>query len=271
MRESFTREELASIVERARNACAVTLTSLRLGKLSGKARGELLEAVARAGLELTGTAIRVALRDQIRELIKCADASGIPSTTIARQVKGAASAEVAVAVRELIRDGELALVADARASRLALPGPALLSDDELATLSELTQALTKVLKTTRASKNKPRPTLLRSVLDEPVQVLQGLAAKQDASRTRTALHAALAAAPLSAGLVRVPDLIRALESEHSRASLLAALDTFTREGLIELRPDSAIGRLPDDDRARCPVGIDGTPLVFARPLARETV
>jgi hypothetical protein len=271
LRESFTPDELASIVERARNERAVALTSLKLGKLSSKAQGELLDAIARAGLEHTGKAIRVALRKQLRDLIKAAGASGIPSTTIARQVNGARSAEVAVAVRELIRDGELALLAGARTSRLTVSSPDLLRDDELATLTELAQGLAKLLKTTRAAKGKPRPTLSRSVLEDPLRVLQDLAAKQDASRTRTALRSALATAPLSAGLVRVPDVIRALESQHSRSSLLAALDAFAREGQLELRPDSAIGRLPDDDRARCPVGIDGTPLVFARPLARETV
>jgi hypothetical protein len=267
VRESFTPDELASIIERVRAEHAVTLSSLRLNKLSSKAQGELLNAIARAGLEHTGKAIRKPLREQLRELITRAGASGVASSAVARELKGARSSkELQMAVAELILDGQLALVADARASRLTSPGPALLSEEELSALAGLAEGLAKLVKLARAAKGKPRPTLSRAALEEPLQVLQKLAAKQETARVRSAVHAALASAPLHAGLVRVPDLIRGLESQHSRPSLLAALEAFACEGQLELRPDSAIGRLPDDDRARCPAGPDGTPLVYARPL-----
>jgi hypothetical protein len=80
---------------------------------------------------------------------------------------------------------------------------------------------------------------------------------------RLALHLA----PARAGLVRVPDVVRALEQDHARAALLAALDAMARDGTLELRPESAIAGLSGEDRARCPVGPDGTPLSYARLLA----
>jgi hypothetical protein len=78
---------------------------------------------------------------------------------------------------------------------------------------------------------------------------------------------ALKLAPAHAGLVRVPDVVRALETEYAHATLIDALDAMARDGTLELRPESAIARLSDEDRARCPVGLDGTPLSYARLLA----
>jgi hypothetical protein len=142
----------------------------------------------------------------------------------------------------------------------------LLSEHDLTALATLAQQLAVLVKATRVVRGKVRPTLSRTAFDEPLRVLEALAAAHDPVGARDALHAALAQAPREAGLVRVPELIRRLEAQHPLPLLLAALDAFASEGQLELRPDSAIGRLPEDDRRRCPAGMDGSPLVYARPL-----
>jgi hypothetical protein len=79
-----------------------------------------------------------------------------------------------------------------------------------------------------------------------------------------ALHAAFLVAPAASGLIRVPEVIRALERLYPRAALVAAASTLARRGEIELRPEASIRRFPEAERARCPLAPDGTPLSNAR-------
>jgi hypothetical protein len=144
-----------------------------------------------------------------------------------------------------------------------------LSEAELAAVAEVAQTLAGLARVTRAAKGKPRLTLDRRVLSQPLRVLRELAPGSDARSVRAALRVALEHAPAHAGLVRVPDVVRALETEYAHATVLDALDAMARDGTLELRPESAIAGLSDEDRARCPVGIDGTPLSYARLLAGE--
>jgi hypothetical protein len=269
-RESLPDEIIDAIVARVRNENGVALRALRLGKLSARAHAQLLSALARANLEHTGMSIRVPLRDQVRAAVDRAGEAGIPTKALAREVKGARSAaELGLVVRELIADGRLVIVAHGRAQRAAAPGPWWLRERELSALGDAAQALAGLAKATRAAKGKPRPTLDRRALQEPLRVLQELAGRSDAGSVRAALRVALELAPAHAGLVRVPDVVRALEPDHARAAVLDALDDMARAGTLELRPESAIAGLPDVDRARCPVGLDGTPLSYARLVAGE--
>jgi hypothetical protein len=264
-RESLPDEIIEAIVARVRNENGVTLRALRLGKLSARAHAQLLSVLGRSNLEHTGMSIRVPLRDQVRAAVDRAGAAGMPTKALAREVKGARSAaELGLVVRELIADGKLVVVAQGREQRAAAPGPRWLREGELSALGEVAQALAGLAKATRPAKGKPRPTLDRSVLQEPLRVLQALAGRSDDVSVRAALRVALELAPAHAGLVRVPDVVRALEPDHERATVLDALDEMARAGTLELRPESAIARLPEEDRARCPVGPDGTPLSYAR-------
>lgn len=65
----------------------------------------------------------------------------------------------------------------------------------------------------------------------------------------------------SCGLAFAPDVVRDL-GELGQQLLLAA----ARDGLVELRPESGLGRLSDLEVAACPKMSDGTPLSWVRPL-----
>jgi hypothetical protein len=168
----------------------------------------------------------------------------------------------------LVAEGELVIVADGRTQRVAAAGPQWLSEAELGAVGELAQALAALAKATRAAKGKPRPTIARGTLDAPLRSLQTLAGRRGSTPpVSAALHAALQAAPTAAGLVRVPDVVRSLETDYARITLLNALEAMALEGNLELRPESAIAGLSDEDRACCPAGLDGTPLSYARLLS----
>jgi hypothetical protein len=267
-RESLPDEIIDAIIARVRDESGVAVSALRLGKLSRRAHAQLLSVLARSNLEHTGKAIRVPLRDQVRAAVARAGEAGIATKALAREVKGARSAaELGLVIRDLIADGKLVIVTEGRAQRAAAPGPQWLSEAELVAVADVAQALAGLAKATRAAKGKPRPTLGRAVFDHPLRVLQQLAGRSDAAPARAAMQMALKVAPARAGLVRVPDVVRALETEYAHAALLDALDAMARDGTLELRPESAIAGLSAEDRARCPIAVDGTPLSYARLLA----
>ncbi len=267
LRAPLPADVVDSLIARTRSEGGIPVSALKLGKLSAHAHAELLSALARANLEHTGKAIRVPLRDQVRNAVARAGDAGISTKLLGRELKGVRSAaEVGLVMRDMIAAGELVIVADGRAQRAAAPGPQWLDQAELSAVAETAQALAALAKATRPAKGKPRPTLGRSALDEPLRALQELAGRTTAAPTSAALRAALKVAPAHAGLVRVPDVVRALETDYPRATLLDTLDALAREGTLELRPESAIAGLSPDDRARCPSAPDGTPLSYARLL-----
>lgn len=264
-RTSVDSATLATIVDRVKREGALKPAALGLGKLTRAAEAELVEGLARAGLEHTGKAVRLPLRPQLLALFDRAGAGGVAASAIARGVKGARNAaEVALALRELSDEGLLAPVVEAKTVRWARRGEELLSEAELDDLAALAKRLSDLAKKTKAPKGKPRPTLARASLEEAAGLLRAMAGRASPHPIRSVLCAALRAAPATGGLVRVPDVVRALEGKHPRAGLLAELDALAREGWLELRPEAGIGRMSDEDRAACTKALDGTPLSYAR-------
>lgn len=279
--DSLPRDQLEALVLQVRREQAVRVRALGLGTLSRAAQAELLAELGRAGLEHTGDSIRVPLREQVRALVAQAGELGIAESTLAREVRGARNtAELRLCTSELIRDGELTFVADGRTPRLSQPGGHVLSADELDQLAALVQRLFALAKETKPSAGKPRVSLLRSALEPSFAMLRALSrpaallspdprlarapAQAHSAPLEDALRTAFLVAPAPSGLVRVPDVIRALEPAHPRAALVLATTQLARAGLFELRPEASIAGLTADDRARCPVALDGTPLSYAR-------
>lgn len=251
---------------------------LGLGKLSRGAQAELLSALGRAGLEHTGKAIRVPLREQVREALTRAGAQGLHASALAREVKGARSAaELRLTLQELLEAGAILKLADEEGVRLATSAARALTGAELDQLAALAKRLGALARATRARSEGPRPTLARAALEAPRALLEQLAgarptaaeASQPAAppeAVEQALLAAFLVAPAPSGLIRVPDVIRALERLFPRAALRAAAGALARRGELELRPEASIGRLAHEERARCPMAPDGTPLSSARLL-----
>jgi hypothetical protein len=87
-----------------------------------------------------------------------------------------------------------------------------------------------------------------------------------AERILPAVHAAT---DPRIGLAFVPAVVRSLSKGASIADALQALREAAQRGLIELRPESGLGRLSSDERLLCVPGPEGTLLSWAR-LRRET-
>ena len=266
-RTSVDPATLSTIVDRAKREGALKPTTLGLGKLTRTAEAELVEGLARAGLEHTGKAIRLPLRQQLLSLFDRAGDAGLAASAIPRGVKGARSAaEVALVLRELADEGLVTPVAESKTLRWARRSDSLLSEVELDELAALAKQLADLAKKTKAPKGKARPTLTRASLEAAAGMLHRFASTHSGNDVRSALRAALRVAPSPGGLVRVPDVIRALDGTHPPATLLAELEALAREGWLELRPEAGIGRMSPEDRAACPKALDGTPLSYARLL-----
>lgn len=70
------------------------------------------------------------------------------------------------------------------------------------------------------------------------------------------------------GLVPVPALVRALREQHSLPTdaAHALLREASRAGLLELRPESGMGRISKADKVLCPAGPQGSVLSWARVI-----
>jgi hypothetical protein len=292
---------LEAIAAQVRRERASSARALGLGKLTRGEQVELLSALGRAGLEHTGKAIRVPLAEQVRDCLAQAGGQGLLQAHLAREVKGARSAaELRHTLQALLEQGAIVKLVDEGGMRLTTSAARALTGAELDQLAALAKRLGVLARATRARDNGPRPTLARRVLEAPRALLNQLAgvrepapAPESCSRAeprastlaprapasepstevvagdalQQQLLAAFLVAPAPAGLIRVPDVIRALEPFHPRAALLAAASALARRGEIELRPEASIGRLAREQRMRCPRALDGTPLSNARLLS----
>lgn len=264
-RTSVDSATLDSIVERVRREGALKPASLGLGKLSRTAEAELVEGLARAGIEHTGKALRVPVREQVLALLDGSGDDGVAAAALARGLKGARSAaEVALVLRELSDEGRIAPLVAGRSVRWARRGESILAESELDELAALAKLLAEFAKKTKAPKGKPRPTLSRATLEDAGNRLHRLVSPTSSQSLRSALLDALSSAPSTGGLVRVPEVVRGLEATRPRPELLAELEALAREGLLELRPEAAIGRMTEADRSACPRALDGTPLSYAK-------
>jgi hypothetical protein len=290
---------LEAIAAQVRRERATSARALGLGKLTRSEQVELLSALGRAGLEHTGKAIRVPLAEQVRDCLVQAGGQGLAETELAREVKGTRGiAELRHTLQQLLEQGAIVRLVDEGGMRLATSAARALTGAELDQLAALAKRLGVLARATRARDDGPRVTLARRVLEAPRALLHQLAGVREptaaadcgaraeprastlAARApepsteeaasdalQQQLLAAFLVAPAPAGLIRVPDVIRALERLHPRAALLAAASSLARRGEIELRPEASIGRLAREQRIRCPRALDGTPLSNARLLS----
>ncbi len=261
----LTPEQLALLIDRVKAAGTLSTAALKLGKLAAEARAAATSALLAAGFEVTDKGARVPLATQLATLVAAAGERGVALAVATNGLKGARNpAEKKAAIDGALASGALALAIEGKQSMLLPVSDALLSPAELDRLPSLLENLKQLVKATKAKPGKPRPTIAR------VRWLAAIAldaAKQAPPSIETALRVALAAAPAPMGLVRVPEVVASLEASHARTALVAALDALARAGAVELRPESGLQRMSDEDRARCPIGFDGTPLSYARLTA----
>lgn len=253
------------VLAEARRDGVVPLAGLaRLGVPKEAREAVLRELSAEAGIEITKRALRRAVREQIAERLE--GGGSIALRSMATAAVGATKREITDAVDALVAEGGARLVV--RGTEVVLVGPSVDALDA-PTLDRLERALTDLVGTLKLAR-KRRATLL------PVDVRGALLPFAAAPPTIRApspslddVLATVARNRESSGLTFVPTLVRALGGSAAREAVHDALLRGARSGVLELRPESGMGRLGPDDVELCPVGPHGSRLSWVRCLQTE--
>jgi hypothetical protein len=143
-----------------RAAGAVPLGKLTRQKLGRRAQGQLFEALARRGLERTGRAVRVPLREQV--VAALADGP-IATSALRKRVRGASSAgELKLVVGDLARARRAAIVVRGGVEEVVAPSDQVLSAAELAAVGQLARDLGKAAAAVRGRAGRPARSLWRA-------------------------------------------------------------------------------------------------------------
>ena len=252
--------ELPAEVERAvRAAGALALAKLTKVKLGPAARRELEQRLVAAGLERTPSALRVPLGEQLLALVQ--GGARVPLKDVAKRVKGGAKKELDAALDRLVRAGQARVVVRTAVEVLVSGADRALSPGEVAAMAGAHAALGKVLKKVTAkgrARSIPRddlPALLGAfdqALRPPAPASPSTEIVAEALRRLAVLD-----------MVRVPDLVRALDGKVVLAEVHRALLAADDAGVIELRPESGTEFLAEEDARLCPPGPRGTVFSYA--------
>jgi hypothetical protein len=246
-----------------RSSGAVALAALVRGavgtKLSRRGEAALIEALERRGLERTAKGFRLPLADQLRGAV--AQAGEVALKGAKRAVAGASSdAEVKRVALELVRRGELVLAVTEQGELVAQAGQRWLSREELGELGRALERLAKLVKKARAKK----ASLERKFVAETLAAIGAAGADRDG----LVLGALADLAAARGRSVFVPELVlrvRQSAPASTPAEVHAVLLAAAERGEIELRPESGVGLLSEQEQALCVRARDGTLLSYVRP------
>lgn len=255
-----------------RRAGAVAVKKLLPARLTRRAEAELVDALARRGLERTPRVVRVPLDQQLREVL--AARGELTLTGLGKQLAGVTAAEARRAALALARAGEAALVKEGRRERLLAVDARTLGPEEIAALRGVAadlkaqlKALEAKLRAGRATKTRPALALLRADVDAWAAGARAAIDRAASSSKPQTDHDALIAAARrldhdGLGLVFVPELVAALAVPPARAHEL--LREAAAAGALELRPESGLDRLSAAERSACLTGPSGQLVSYVR-------
>jgi hypothetical protein len=232
-------------------------------KLSRRGRATLVEALERRGLERTSKGFRVPLAEQVQRAVAASGELALKGAK--RAVAGASTdAEVKRAALELVRCGELVLGVRERGEVVAQAGERWLSPAEIGELRSTLERLGKLVKKTSPKRGLPAATLDRQSIAEMLGVLgaergvgDGLVLGELIELARARGHS-----------VFVPELVlrvRQTAPATTPAQIHDVLLAAAERGEIELRPESGVGLLSEQEQALCVRAGDGTVLSYVRP------
>lgn len=242
------------------------LAKLTRDKLTPGALDELLRSVEARGLERAAKAVRVPVEQQLLALVQ--GGARVARKDLLKRVKGAKGAEINAALDGLVRAGRARVVIRTQMEVLAGNSERVLEQGEIARLTKLHKELGAALKKVSA-KGLPR-TMLREDIAALFAPIQRAVAPEEApaSGARELVETAIRKLEDPAlRLVRIPDLVRALEGRLSANDVHRALSDAAASGAVELRPESGSEFLPDEDAKLCPPGPRGTFFSYARRIA----
>lgn len=278
--ECVDAQMLAAAEAGVRANNALPLTRVCSVKLSPSARDELVKQLVSRGLERTAKVVRVPLALQIEALVR--GGARIARKDLARRVKGATKTEIDASLGKLIREGRGHLVVRTQTEVLVGPGECVLGSTEM---QQWSKAVTTLAKTVKKVQTKGLPkTLLREDLD----AVLGSSAPTATSVTPNSVTAnSVTANSVTSNegserlvvetlqkledpnlkLVRIADLVRALEPRLPKDEVHRALAKAFEVGTIELRPDAGTEFLKAEDVALCLPGPRGTVFSYARRMS----
>jgi hypothetical protein len=248
-------DEIAAVVRREGS-----LLRSRLAKL-GVPKGAQPSVVARLegkGIEATPRMLRVPLGEQLDARLR--DGATLPMRTLQQAVSGGTPRDVAAAAAALVRAGSALLIVRGSALALTRARGDTLGDRDLGALE---RAMSELVKTLRSAR-KHRAALLR---EDVRDLLAPFTSSPDSRLNASTVLAEARSHTLTSGLAFVPALVRALGGPAARDAVHDALRDAAKQGLLELRPESGLGRLSEEDIALCVPGPQGSYLSWARPIA----
>lgn len=245
-----------ALVETIRGDGSLPLSKLAAHGVPKAARQGVLERCAREGLEVGARLVRVPLQDQLRAHLR--DGASLSMRALPSAVRGATKKEATETALALVRSGEATLVL--RGTEVTFM-PATARVIEGAEMMALDTALSSMIKTIKAAR-KAKACLLASDIQEALARLRPMAR---AISLESVLEQARKLA-LDTGLTFVPTLVGALGGEAAKGAVHELLATAARRGLVELRPESGLGRLSEEELALCIPGPQGSRLSWARTL-----
>lgn len=223
------------------------------------AASKLLEELAKAGFERTEKHVRVPLAQQIADVLGAERL--VPLKPLRKRLAGVESAdELSHVLESLCQKRRAATVFTDGAEHLTAEVENVLSEHEVQSLATLSDRLKALVAATRTRAGHQR-SLWRPDVDAIFDALElgssGGDALQQVTEGIDAAHAA------GKRLVFLPELVRmlGLGTEAVHEALLEAAS----KGLIELRPESGVDNLSEQDAALC-LEEDGTLLSYVRRL-----
>ena len=247
--------------------------------LSAAGQGELVGGLLARGLEVGDKgALRVPLGQQVLALAR--GGGRVPLAVARRRLAGGAAKDKDAAVAAACATGDLHLVVRTKVETLVGGGEAVLAAEDVDTLVKAHAALGAVLKLVgkKGAAKAPLGRVKRTLLVEDVAALVAPLARLapvgqgaqlvsvDAAIATVLEHIRMLEEP-PISLVWVPDLVKSLAVEMGAREVVQALLSARSRALVELRPESGVGRLSQEDAALCPPGPDGVPLSHVRSLA----
>ena len=233
--------------------------ALLLSKLSKEgvpkvAKDAVLARCAGAGLEVGLRIVRVPLVQQLAA--RLAHGATIPLRGIGSAIAGGTKKEATDAAWSLVHSGRARMVLRGTEVSVVEAATCVLDERQLAALAATIADFARMLKAAR----KASASLLASDVRERIAALEH---RPRPLSTDVVVEEARRLAQ-SSGLAFVPSLVRALGGHSARDAVHDALRMAARMGRVELRPESGMGRLSDEDLAFCVPGPQGSVLSWAR-------
>jgi len=286
-------EAVAVIAKLVAAEGAVPKTALAKHGIPRAHAADALEQLTASGLEVAGKFVRMPIEKQLADQL--AKTGTLPLRSLDSYVQGASKRDATLGAGELVAAKRARFIVRSTELLLASLDTPALDDRDLARLESATARLAAAVKLAR----RKGGTLLRSDVEEalrgftpapapapkPATAPATESGAAHASKAASAAPAATSATPPaprptvlrdirasieehreSSGLTWVPKLVRALGGIAARDAVHAELLRGARAGDLELRPESGMGRLSEEDAALCLAGPQGSRLSWVRRI-----